>query len=68
MMEWELDEVEASAAGGRGPESLAQISSKAFNVIFLSALTLLLGGLAVLCAKYHVTRLEQTLEAPAEIP
>jgi hypothetical protein len=68
-MEWGPDDLEAStAAGWRAPASLEQVSSKAFIALVFLTLALSLGALALLCAEYHVFRLEQTLEAPAGMP
>ena len=68
LMEWGLDDLEASTAGRHAPARPDQVSSKAFNVLVFLTLSLALVALAFLCAEYHVSKLEQTLEAPAEVP
>jgi hypothetical protein len=42
--------------------------SNASKIMVSLALAFLVGVLALLCAEYHVARLENTLVAPAETP
>ena len=66
-MEWsevELMEKVSEADDRRDHESEAPGASKL--VVFL-ALAFLISVLALLCAEYHVSRLERTLDAPAEV-
>jgi hypothetical protein len=63
-MEW--SEVELMEKTGEEMAPDAEIPRASKLVVFL-ALAFLISVLALLCSEYHVSRLERTLDAPAEV-
>jgi hypothetical protein len=66
-MEWSEVELAEKAPGNEDSRSVDAEAPGASKLVVFLALALLISVLALICAEYHVSRLERTLDAPAEV-
>ena len=66
-MEWSEVELAEKVSGEDDSRDLEAAAPGASKLVVFLALAFLISVLALLCAEYHVSRLERTLDAPAEV-
>ena len=66
-MEWSEVELAENVPENEASRRLDPEAPGASKLVVFLALAFLISVLALLCAEYHVSRLERTLDAPAEV-